>query len=63
MLVRFLLQPDNAPQTRDSFLAYIRAALGDRKGDSSSVFDDMMGRRVEDIEPQFRTWLEKVAGH
>ncbi len=61
MLVQYLLQPDNVPQTRAAFLAYIRSALGERRGDSSSVFDAAMGRRIEDFEAPFRNWLEKVA--
>lgn len=62
MFVQFLLREDNSPPTRAAFLAYVRAALGERKGDSSSLFDEQLGRRVEDFEQPFRTWLEKVAG-
>ena len=40
----------------------VRAALAERKGDSSSLFDKVMGQRVEDLELPFRKWLKKVAG-
>lgn len=61
MFVQFLLDPANKPATRDPFLDYVRLALRERKGSSSS-FDQTLGRRVEDIEAPFRTWLEKQAG-
>ncbi|MGE3174987.1 MAG: hypothetical protein AB7O97_20330 [Planctomycetota bacterium] len=63
MFVQFLLQSDNIPDTRAPFLAYVRAALRERQGDSSSLFDATMGRRVEDLEQPFRKWLEKQAGY
>ena len=63
MFVQFLLDDQNKPPTRAPFLDYVRLALAERQGDSSSAFDRTMGRRVEDLEPLFRTWLEKVAGY
>ncbi len=63
MLVRYLLRDDNVPNTRGAFLAYVRAALGDRRGDSSSLFDSLMGHRIEEFEEPFRRWLEKLAGN
>jgi hypothetical protein len=61
MFTAWLLEPDNQPATRAPFLAFVRQALGERKGDSSSLFDRMMGRAVEDLDEPFRVWLEKVA--
>jgi len=60
MFVQYLLQDDNQPQTRSAFFSYVQAALADRKGDSSSLFDHVMGRRIENFEQPFRAWLEKV---
>jgi hypothetical protein len=62
MFVQFLLDPDNTPATREPFLAFVRHALAEKKGDSSSAFDASMGRRVEDFEAPFRAWLRKQAG-
>lgn len=58
---QFLLQKDNLPDTRTRFLAHIRAALGDKRGDTSSLFEGDMGRRIEQFEEPFRAWLQKVA--
>lgn len=62
MLVQWLLDADNDPKTREPFLEFVRQALGERKGDSSSAFDRTMGRRVEDLEEPFTKWLAKKAG-
>lgn len=61
MFTAWLLEPDNKPATRAPFLAFVREALGERKGDSSSLFDRVMGRAVEDLDEPWRVWLEKVA--
>lgn len=61
--VAWLLLPDNQPATREPFLAFVRAALGERKGDSSSAFDRLMGRPVEDLDAPWRAWLAKQAGY
>jgi hypothetical protein len=63
MLTRYLLEPDNRPPTHGAFLAYVKQALGQLKGDSSTLFDTMMGRRIEEFEAPFRVWLEKLAGY
>lgn len=62
MLTTWLLEPDNQPRTREPFLQFVRAALGEQKGDSSSLFDKIMGQRVEDLDAPWREWLTKVAG-
>lgn len=62
MLVTWLLEKDNKPPTRDRFLDYVRQSLGERKGDSSSLFDRAMGRRIEEMEQPWMEWLEKEAG-
>ena len=63
MFTAWLLDPDNQPATRPDFIAFVRAALGERKGDSSSLFDRVMGKRIEEFEAPWRTWLEKTAGN
>lgn len=62
MFVQYLLDPANKPPTREPFLLFVRQALGEHKGDSSSAFDAAMGRTVEQLDPPFRAWLEKQAG-
>ena len=61
MFTQFLLREDNLPDTRVRFLAYVRSALGDKRGDSSTLFDKDMGKRIEEFEAPFRAWLQKVA--
>ena len=63
MFVAWLLQPDNQPKTREPFLQFVRESLGEKKGDSSSVFDKCMGQRVEDMDEPWRAWLAKKAGY
>ena len=63
MFVAWLSDPDNPAKTREPFLRYVRAALRDRKGDSSTAFDRTMGKRVEDYEEPWRAWLAKTAGY
>ena len=63
MLVAWLLDDDNKPATREPFLDYVRQALGDKKGDSSSLFDQVMGRRIEEMDEPWVKWLEKKAGY
>lgn len=62
MLVTWLLDENNAPATRTPFLQFVRMALGERIGDSSSLFDRTMGRPIEQLEEPWRKWLEKAAG-
>jgi len=63
MFTTWLLEPDNTPRTREPFLRFVRAALGDRKGDSSSLFDRVMGQRVEELDAPWRAWLAQTAGY
>ncbi len=63
MFVSWLLQADNLPKTREPFLQFVRAALRDRKGDSSSAFDQLLGRRIEEMDEPWRQWLAKTAGY
>ena len=62
MFASYLLDPDNKPPTRDKFLQYVRLAIQAGKGDSSTVFDRAMGRRLEDFDRDWRRWLERKAG-
>lgn len=62
MFVAWLLRDDNQPKTRKPFLAFVKAALIERQGDSSSAFDRIMGRRVELMEEPWREWLKQAAG-
>ncbi len=59
MFVAWLLEPSNQPPTRERFLGYVRTALVERKGTSSSAFDTAMGRRVETLEEPWIEWLGK----
>jgi len=63
MFVAWLLDPDNDPKTREPFLTFVVAALRDKKGDSSSAFDQAMGKRIEDLEEPWMKWLAKKAGY
>lgn len=63
MFTTWLLEPDNTPRTREPFLRFVRAALGERKGDSSSLFDKTMGVRVEELDAPWREWLARTAGY
>ena len=49
--------------TRPQFLQYIRAALADRQGDSSTTFDRIMGKPVEQFDEPWRAWLNNLAGY
>ncbi len=62
MFVTWLLQDDNKPPTRAAFFNYVRQALGERKGDSSSLFDRAMGQRAEEMEEPWSQWLANKAG-
>jgi len=59
MFVAWLLDDENPFKTRDAFLRYVREALAEKKGDSSSLFDKAMGRRIEDFDEPWRAWLAK----
>lgn len=61
MFATFLLDPTNVPRTREPFLEFVRQALVERKGDSSTAFDKAMGRRAEEFEEPFTRWLGKQA--
>ncbi|GAB4148841.1 MAG: hypothetical protein Fur0037_17140 [Planctomycetota bacterium] len=62
MFVAFLLDPSNDPPTRERFLDFARQAIGERKGDSSTLFDRALGRRIEEFEKPFADWLSRKAG-
>lgn len=61
MLVHFLLRED-AKETRAKFLEYVHAALAERRGDSATQFESVLGRRIEQFEEPLRQWLETQAG-
>lgn len=63
MFVAWLLEKDNKPPTRAPFLEFAIAALREKKGDSSSLFDKLMGRAVEDLDEPWRQWLAKLSGN
>ncbi len=63
MFVAWLLEPDKQAKRREAFLQFVRAALTERKGDSSTLFDKTMGQRVEDLDEPWRAWLAKTAGY
>ena len=63
MFTTWLLTEKKADKTRPQFLNYIRTALADRQGDSSTTFDRIMGKPIEQYEEPWRAWLNKVAGN
>ncbi|HEB52778.1 MAG TPA: hypothetical protein ENI87_05945 [bacterium] len=63
MFTAWLLDGDKQPATRAKFFSYAKAALRERKGDSSSLFDRIMGQRIEALEPAFHSWLNQLAGN
>lgn len=63
MFVAWLVDPTNPEKTREPFLQFVREALGERKGDSSSRFDKVMGKPVEAFDEPWRKWLAKTAGY
>ena len=63
MFVAWLLEKSNQPATRAPFLQFVIAALREKKGDSSSLFDKVIGRRVEELDEPWRQWLAQKAGY
>ena len=61
LLVHFLLRQESK-ETRARFLAYVHAALAERRGDSATQFESAMGHRIEQFEEPLRRWLESVMG-
>lgn len=62
MLVTWLFDKNNRPTTRSAFCNYVRQALADGLGDSSSLFDRALGRRIEELEEPFSKWLVAQTG-
>ena len=46
-------------ELRRAFVAYLRAALHDGKGDSSSAFDRVLGRPIDGLEAPWRQWIRE----
>ena len=63
MFTTWLLDETKKEPTRPQFLRYIRAALADRQGDSSTTFDAIMGKPIEQFDEPWRAWLQKLAGN
>tara|TARA_R110002072_G_scaffold243682_1_gene402706 strand:- start:18499 stop:19761 length:1263 start_codon:yes stop_codon:yes gene_type:complete len=63
MFTTWLLAEKKKDKTRAKFLNYIRAALVDRQGDSSTTFDRVMGKPIEQFDEPWRVWLNKLAGN
>ena len=59
--VFFLMDKNQSPSKREGFMKYLRAALFEGKGDSSSAFDKAMGEKLNKIEKRFYVWLRKNA--
>ncbi len=56
--VAYLLDEHTDPDRSQQFFAWLKLALAEGKGDSSSVFDDAFGIDVEELEGPFEQWLE-----
>ena len=63
MLVTWLLDKANKGGHRTDFMRYIRTALADRQGDSSTAFDRVMGKPIELFDEPWRVWLNELAGN
>lgn len=64
MFVMWLLDDTKQKdKTRSAFLSYIISALSKRQGDSSSAFDRLMGKPIEQFDEPWRAWLEKLANN
>ncbi|MAD33229.1 MAG: hypothetical protein CMJ88_05675 [Planctomycetes bacterium] len=63
MFVTWLLDGAAGHDLRDPFLRYLAAALRDRKGDSSSAFDRIVGTPIERLEEPWLDWLNELAGN
>ncbi|MEC8251644.1 MAG: hypothetical protein VX044_00410 [Planctomycetota bacterium] len=63
MFVTWLLAADNKQKLRRPFLDYVIAALRDRKGDSSTAFDRIIGTPIERLEEPWLEWLHEIAGN
>jgi hypothetical protein len=61
MFAHWLMQADNVPATRERFLAYVRVALGERRGNSSTAWDSAMKQRITEFGTPFREWLQQRA--
>jgi hypothetical protein len=59
MFVAFLMDESVDPKNKERLLDYMRAALGEGKGDSSNTFDRAFGKEIEVFEKPFAEWLEK----
>ena len=62
MFVTFLMDKNVDTRNPGRLIAFLRAALGEGKGDSSRAFDKAMGKRVEEFEEEFRKWLATKSG-
>lgn len=50
------------PGRRQKLLEYVELAYGQTKGNSSSLFDKVMGQRIEAMEKPWIDWLEQRTG-
>ena len=63
MFATWLLDRDAGHQLRPKFIGYIKAALRERKGDSSTAFDRALGTEIERLEEPWLEWLHDLAGN
>lgn len=63
MFVTWMLAKDNKRQLRRPFLDYVIAALRERKGDSSTAFDRVIGTPIERLEEPWLEWLHDLTGN
>lgn len=60
--VEFLLDDGRDPPLAPGFLRFLRSAVGEGRGDSSSVFDKAVGIEIEKLERPFAAWLVATGG-
>lgn len=58
LFVAYLVDEDRSTALREAFLQFLTMALRDGKGESSSGFDRLLGRKVETLEAPWRQWIE-----
>jgi hypothetical protein len=63
MFTTWLLDEDVPKPLRPRFLAYVQQALRERKGDSSTAFDQALGVPIERLEEPWLDWLNDLAGN
>ena len=60
--VAFLMDRKVVPDRSAALLEFVRQAYGETKGSSSSLFDKLIGAKIETLEKPWVDWLEQKLG-